>query len=100
MGSIRFERIPPVEGSTKNIIEFDSSYDRAIARHLGLEEGSIELNLVSEDETKRVWEVFGRGFRPTPESDPQPLLKRGRMTALTLDEIWSRTDGGHYGGKF
>lgn len=92
MGSIRFERQPPLEGSTKNIIEFDSSYDRAVTRVHGWEEGTCELNLVYEDEHKRVWELYARGFGETKAT------KRGLLSALTRDEAWARSNGGiHYG---
>lgn len=97
MGSCRYERIPAVPNATNNVFEFDSSHDRAIAKKYGYELGSVELKEVDANPRRTVYEVSARGARG--ENDPQkPLMKVGRLTVLTKDEILRRQDAGPYHG--
>jgi hypothetical protein len=101
VGAFRYERIPAVKGSAKNVIEFDSSADLAISRAYGYENGSVELRETDRNETRIVFDVFARDHRAEEGDPPKPLTKRGRLTCLTRDEAWKRdTSGPHYGSVF
>jgi hypothetical protein len=90
VGSCRFERVPPIEGSNKNIIEFDSSADRAIARQYGYDIPSVELRETSRDEQYISYDVYSRQF--SGEGQPEKPLQF-RLTQLTRAEIRERNSG-------
>lgn len=85
MGAFRFEREPPVPNSNKNVIEFDSSAERAIGRAYGLDPATVELR-----ERERVggqinYDVWASEY--TPEGQPQrELMRRGTLKILTRAE--------------
>lgn len=90
VGSSRFERQPEVLGG-KNVLEFDSSADRAITRAFGWEEGSMELREIERTDSKITYEVLTRDHRSDPET-PKPLLRRGILMTRPRAEIRRRQD--------
>jgi len=90
VGSRRFERQPEIKGG-KNILEFDSSPDRALAKAFGWEEGSTELRLTESRERVEIFDVYARDHSKEG-SDPKPLTKRGVLRCLTAAEIRRRQD--------
>jgi hypothetical protein len=87
VGVFRFERVPEQKGG-KNVLEFDSSHDRAIARAFGYAEGSVEIRETERDGDRRIiYDVFARDY-----GEGKPLTKRGRLLTLTPLEIRRRQD--------
>lgn len=93
MGSCRFERAVPVPGSNKNVFEFDSSYDRAIAKAMGKQLGSVELRETADNSKFTTYDVFARDF-PGEDGEPKPLTKVGVMKARKKAEIRRRLETG------
>lgn len=94
MASCRFEREPVVEGG-KNVLEFDSSHDRALSRAFGWEEGSVELREISRTEQQIDYEVFSRSHGGTK------LIRRGVLKQIPGAEILRRQSAGtNYGVRF
>lgn len=91
MGVFRFERRPLADGG-KNMLEFDSSYDRAISHAFGYEEGSVELRQKSADAARIIYDVYARDHRGGDNAPPKPLTKRGVLFTLTPAEIRRRQD--------
>lgn len=92
MGAFRFERLPEIKGG-KNVLEFDSSYDRAISRAFGWEEGSVEIREIENLQDRRIiYEVSARDHRNREDDPPKPLVKRGRLLTLTRLEVRRRMD--------
>lgn len=94
MGAFRFERVPSVDGA-RNIIEFDSSYDRAIATAFGWELGSVELRETSRRDDYIIYDVYARTNRGDPDDPPTRLEKRGVLSTMTKSAINDRLDSGN-----
>lgn len=94
---MQFERIPHVKGG-KNLIQFDSSPDRAIARNFGYKEGTVELREIARTEAQVDYEVWARE-NYTDGQEPKALRKRGVLKHIPREEMLRRLSGGVFHGR-
>lgn len=100
MGAHRFEREPPVPNSNKNVIEFDSSAERALSRAYGWDESSVLVMETERTDSVVTLEVYAAEY-PGSEGDFKPSSFRGRLRCLTRDEAWrQQTTGPQFTGRF
>jgi hypothetical protein len=79
------------------VFEFDSSYDRAIAKAMGKELGSVEIREIANNSRFRTYDVFARDFQGE-DAEPKPLHRVGLMKARHKEEIQRRLDHGAFDG--
>lgn len=100
MGTSRFERQPAVPNSNKNVIEFDSSPERAIGRAHGWDPETVTLTEVSRTKEQINFDVHAAEYSFEGEP-PKKSVRRGILKVLTREEIRLRNSGGvHFGVSF
>lgn len=89
MGSMRFTRLNPVEGSILNDFQFDSSPQRAICYGLGRDERNFELRETHDDGKFRHYEVWA-GLSQGEGLPPSPAVLVGHLTQEHMEARFAR----------
>lgn len=79
VGSMRFKRLVPVEGSILNDFQFDSSPQYSLSKALGTDPDHFELREIGEERGRISYEVYAASYGAAGDGS-RPMVLRGHMT--------------------